>query len=86
MDFTLDMTRVPNTAAVIGKIETIVESILDALLAKQPISIPIRMKKPLPSTSSSGPHAKPWREMAVSFPGKTNDESRRFGKDMRLSE
>lgn len=83
MDPTLDVAKVPNTGAVVAKIETIVESILDALLAKQPLSIPIRMKTPLPSTiSSSSPHCRQWREMAVSFPGKTNDESRRFGKDM----
>jgi hypothetical protein len=83
-----DGARVPGTAViVISKIETVVESIIDALLAKQPISISIRMKKTPKATSPSvvAPDFKPWREMAVSFPGKTNDESRRFGKGNKTS-
>jgi hypothetical protein len=88
MDPTLDVTKPPNHAPLIAKIETVIESILDALLAKQPMSIPIRMKKPprtAAAASSGAPDAKPWREMAVSFPGKTNEESRRFGKIMNAS-
>jgi hypothetical protein len=85
MDPILNETKPLNHAPLIAKIETVIESILDALLAKQPMSIPIRTKKP-PQTaaaSSGAPDAKPWREMAVSFPGKTNEESRRFGKEMK---
>lgn len=87
MEPRIDIAEVPNTAAVIAKIEKIVEAILDALRAKQPISIPIRMKTPLSSTvvSSDCPHFRQWRELTVSFPGKTNDESRRFGKKTHCS-
>ena len=80
----VDMTEVLNTATVIAKIEAIFESMLDALLAYHPISIPIRMKTPPSSMTTSNSRCGRWREMTVSFPGNTDDESRRFGKNKRF--
>lgn len=79
MSSSLEVSSAPGTINVISKIETVFESILNALLATEPISIAIRMKKPPQTTLTTASGIKAWREMIVSFPGKTEEESRKFG-------